>query len=80
MQRIVGTMVDPAKLKNDLRIIRRSGVEIEEIKDALFSPSRKGNIITRKDGNRSIKLYGKTVAVSINPDTGNLIQVNPLGG
>lgn len=78
IQRVLGTGIDPKKYKEDHRIIRRSGVELEDIKDALFSPEEVGNIKTRLDGKRSVKLYGKKCAVSINPDTGELVQVNPL--
>ena len=78
MQRVLGTGRDPKKYKDDHRIIRRSGVEIEDIKSALFSPVDIGKVKTRGDGKRSVKLYGHKCAVSINPDTGELIQVNPL--
>lgn len=78
MQRVLGTGRDPKKYKEDHRVIRRSGVEIEDIKSALFNPVDIGKVKTRKDGKRSIKLYGDKCAVAINPDTGELIQVNPL--
>jgi hypothetical protein len=78
MQRVFGTMVDPQKLSEDLQIIRRSGVEIDSIFNALFSPESIGNIVARKDGARSIKLRSTDCLVTINPDTGILIQVNPL--
>jgi hypothetical protein len=77
MQRVIGTSADPEKLKNDLRIIRRSGVEIDDIKDALFNPEKKGRILVRKTGQRSVKMVGKNCAVAFNPDTGMLIQTNP---
>ncbi len=80
MQRVIGTMVDPDKLKNDMKIIRRSGVEYENVFNALFRPLRIGPIITRKDGKRSMRLYGERCSVSINPDTGQLIQTNKIGG
>lgn len=80
MQRVIGTMVDPDKLKNDMKIIRRSGVEYEDVFNALFRPLRIGPIITRKDGKRSMRLYGERCSVSINPDTGQLIQTNKIGG
>jgi hypothetical protein len=78
MQRVIGTMVDPEKLKKDLRIVRRSGVDIDDIKNAIFFPIEIGDILTRKSGQRSIKLIGNKCVVTINPDTGNLIQTNPL--
>lgn len=79
MQRVIGTLVDPKKLKDDLQIIRRSGVSIEDIKEALFFPQKTGKILLRKNGNRSMKLYGSNCTVAINPDTGMLIQTNPRG-
>lgn len=76
MQRVIGTMVDPDKLEQDLQVIRRSGVEVDDIKEALFSPERICPVMVRKSGQRSIKFIGKNCAVTINPDTGMLIQTN----
>ena len=78
MQRVIGTMVDPEKFKRDLQVIRRSGVEFEEIKATIFSPIEVGNVQTRASGQRSVKLFGEKCIVTINPDTGELIQTNPL--
>ncbi|MBE6771065.1 MAG: hypothetical protein E7547_02835 [Ruminococcaceae bacterium] len=78
MQRVIGTMVDPEKLKKDLRIIRRSGVNIDDISDALFNPEKIGPVLIRSTGQKSVKFIGKNCAVSINPDTGYLIQTNPI--
>lgn len=71
MQRVLGTMVDPQKGAV------RSGVTLEDIADALFNAQRIGQAVTRSDGRRSVKLYGARCVVSINPDTGELIQTNP---
>lgn len=55
---------------------RRSGVDILDIKNTLISPIKVGEIrVVNND--KSIKLYGDNNMVTINPDTGNLIQVNP---
>lgn len=78
LQRVVGTMVDPQQLKQNLRVIRRSGVEIDDIKDALFSTTRVSKTRVGVNGSRSVSLVGKKCLVAINPDTGRLIQVNPL--
>lgn len=78
MQRVIGTMVDPQKLRDDLAIIRRSGVDVDSIVDAVFNPVEIGQVQIRKSGKRSIKLVGQKCAVTINPDTGELIQTNPL--
>lgn len=78
MQRVIGTMVDPQKLKDDLKVIRRSGVEVDSIVEAVFHPVEIDNVKVRKSGKRSVKLIGEKCAVTINPDTGELIQTNPL--
>lgn len=78
MQRVIGTMVDPQKLRDNLQIIRRSGVDIEEIKAAIFSPERVDLPVSRQDGMRSIRFIGETCAVTVNPDTGMLIQTNRI--
>lgn len=76
MQRVVGTMVDPEKLKKDLKIIRRSGVSVEDIKDTLFTPEDVDPPAVRADGKRSVRYIGKNCVVTVNPDTGELIQTN----
>lgn len=78
MQRVIGTMVDPEKFKKDLRIIRRSGVDIDDIFDALFKPEKISPVLIRNTGQKSVKFIGKSCAVSINPETGYLIQTNPI--
>lgn len=61
---------------------RRSGVNVSDIVLALTEPDRidpiRVNPSTGAKSQRFIKLH--MCAVTINPDTGNLIQVNPLGG
>ena len=80
IQRVIGTGVDPLKLKEDLRVISRSGVAIEDIKDALFAPENIGERIEKSNGMYSVRYVGKNCWVSINPDTGVLIQTNPKKG
>ncbi len=80
MQRVIGTTIDPKILEENLQIVRRSGVDVDEIKNAVFSPEKIGDITVRKTGHKSIKLIGRNCVVTINPDTGELIQTNPLGG
>lgn len=77
IQRVVGTMIDPQKFKNNLQIVRRSGVEITDIKDALFSESSVVNVTLRNNGKTSVKFIGENCMVTLNPETGILIQVNP---
>jgi hypothetical protein len=80
MQRVVGTMVDPKKKKEELRIIRRSGVDFDDIFDTLFKPESISNVVIKENGKPSIVFIGKKCVVSINPESGELIQTNPLGG
>ncbi len=77
MQRVIGTMIDPKILKKDLVIIRRSGVDVDDIKSALFTPLAVGEKIIKENGKPSISFIGKRCRVAMNPDTGELIQVNP---
>lgn len=77
MQRVIGTMVDPQKLRDNLQIIRRSGVDINNIKDTLYNPVEVCPVRVSQSGKKSVKLNGKTCSVTINPDTGILIQTNP---
>ena len=77
MQRVIGTMVDPQKLRDNLQIIRRSGVDINNIKDTLYNPVEVCPVRVSQSGKKSVKLNGKNCSVTINPDTGILIQTNP---
>ncbi len=52
---------------------RRSGVELDEIVDTIKNSNR----FRESKRNGSIKIIGEKCIVSINPETGNLIQVNP---
>lgn len=76
MERMFGTSVDPDKLKYDLKIIRRSGVGYEAMRDTVLNPERINPVKTDSRGKRSVRLIGKAI-VTINPDTGQLIQLNP---
>lgn len=71
MERVIGTMCDP-KTGNP-----RSGVSIEDISKALENPVSINPIKTAKNGERSQKYIGENATVTINPDTGILIQCNP---
>lgn len=77
MQRVIGTMVDPKKLKDDLQVVRRSGVEVEDICDTLFHPESIDDPVKRSNGKTSVRFIGKNCVVTINPDEGLLIQTNP---
>lgn len=56
---------------------RRSGVSIDDIITALISDSSEVLPIKVSKNGRSQKFRGANVEVSVNPDTGNIIQVNP---
>ena len=57
---------------------RRNGVKVSDILDALTNDeSEIFPVRTMKNG-RSQKFRNKVVEVSVNPDTGNIIQVNPV--
>lgn len=67
IERVFGTSNDPNTCRP------RSGVELSDIKDTIVN----GIIRTRKNDPESIKLISEKCIVSINPNTGILIQTNP---
>ncbi|MEG2354352.1 MAG: hypothetical protein RSB70_06950, partial [Clostridium sp.] len=66
IERVFGTSKDPDTRRP------RSGVEINDIKDAILN----GVVRIRKTDSDSIKLVTDRCMVSINPNTGVLIQTN----
>ncbi len=68
---MIGTTEDP-KTKRP-----RSGVEIEEIADALRTPLDLKKPMVDGNGRVSQKYIGERVTVSINPENKMLIQCNP---
>lgn len=76
MERMFGTLVDPKKLKKDLKIVRRSGADFDDIKDTLMHPVMPPR--TKKDilGRNSTVFFGKNAQVSVN-EKGELIQCEP---
>ena len=57
---------------------RRNGVSIEDIFEALTNKTAEiSSVVTDDDGNKSQKFMFNKLIVSVNPDTGNLIQTNP---
>lgn len=67
LERVIGTMQDPKTNRP------RSGVDIEDIKEALL----KGTVRTSIRDPNSVKYVTDKCIVSLNPQTGNLIQCNP---
>lgn len=56
---------------------RRSGVDVPEALNTLKEPITIDPIKTNRNG-RSQRIIGNNSAITVNPDTGVLIQVNPL--
>lgn len=67
IERVLGTSLDPEKQRP------RDGVEIEEIYKTLTQPLK----VKEEPIKNSHKFIGENITVTINPDTGNLIQCNP---
>lgn len=58
---------------------RRSGVDVQDALDTLLHPVRVDPVRNSANG-RSQRFKGKTCYVTVNPDTGMLIQTNPHKG
>lgn len=71
MERVIGTMRDPKTGRP------RSGVTVEGIQGVLEKPVIVRAIRTDSQGGRSQKYIGEKATVSVDPDTGILIQCNP---
>lgn len=71
MERVIGTMKDPKTGRP------RSGVTVEGIQDALENPVKVFPVRTDPSGEKSQKYMGRNGTVSVDPDTGVLIQCNP---
>lgn len=67
IERVFGTTEDP-KTKRP-----RSGVEISDIKDSLLKPLK----IKEDSKKNSYGFIGEKATITVNPDTGILIQCNP---
>ena len=77
IQRIIGTGADPIKTDATGKPVRRSGVEFDAIADALFNGAVRPVKTDPKTNKRSQKFHNDACEVSVNPDTGTLIQCNP---
>ena len=71
LERVFGTGQDPKTGKP------RNGVTLEEIADCLKNPVHIAPIRIDSLGRKSFVVVGRTAKVSINADTGLLIQTNP---
>lgn len=71
MERVIGTKEDPKTGRP------RSGVTIDGISEALQEPLSIGPVKTDRQGRKSQRYVGTKATVSINPESGELIQCNP---
>lgn len=76
LERFFGTLSNPSDSKNK----PRSGVSLEDIKEALYRGKARNIKCQKNDpAKRSQKFYTDKCEVAVNPDTGVLIQCNPGG-
>lgn len=60
---------------------KRKGVKVDSILEALLNPESIGDIVYNRNTNKpSIVFKGLKLDVSVNPETGTLIQTNPIKG
>ena len=71
LERVFGTMIDPKTHKP------RSGVVLDVIIQCVTTSTDISDPVIRADGKRSIVILAEGIAVSVNPDTGILVQTNP---
>lgn len=57
---------------------KRNGVQVSDILDALTNKDSEILPVKEMKNGKSQKFRNKVVEVSVNPDTGNIIQVNPV--
>ena len=76
MERVIGTAVDPKIYEQQHIKVHRDGVSLDDIRDALFNGTARRVLVN--DGGKTQVFTGKNCRVSINPETGKLIQCNPI--
>ena len=76
MERLFGTTVDPKKLKENLQIVHRSGVEFDDVVDCVLNGSARP-VKNDEKGRLSKVYFSDKCSVSVNPETGELVQCNP---
>ena len=88
MERVIGTSIDPSRVKDGILVITkrepqgyrsnsRSGTSIEGIKQTILEGEVRKTTVT-EEGDISQTVYGQHAVVTINPETGKLVQCNPL--
>lgn len=73
LERVFGTMVDPKTGKP------RSGVSLDDVIQCVTTSTDIKGPITKENGKRSVVITEENLAVSVNPETGKLVQANPRG-
>lgn len=73
IDRVIGEFEESPYIQSS----KRKGVKLENVIDTLLNPEKIGKP-EEKNGRVSIVFYGKKCGVTINPDTGVLVQTNPL--
>lgn len=77
MARMIGTSRDPKIYAKEHKIVRRSGVELEDVIDTITNGKHhKFNDVN--DIGVTETFHGRHVAVTINIKTGKLVQCNPV--
>lgn len=71
MERVLGTINDPKDNKP------RSGVEVDDVISCVLTGRARG-VKFDSAGRPSILFFSQKCGVSVNPDTGELVQCNPL--
>ena len=71
--RIIGQRSKDSPPKKNIR----NGVDFADIEDALNNPKKIGPVVKKDNGQNSKMYYGERAAVSYNPDTKELVQVQP---
>lgn len=77
MAHFVDRIIEQQSADSPQRSGIRNGVELNNTRDALLTPRKIGSVVKKENGRRSRIYYGANAAVSYNPDTGELIQVQP---
>ena len=77
MARMIGTSRDPKIYANKHKIVRRSGVEMEDVIDAIENGKEHKRQHTAGKG-ESITFYGQNASVTLNLSSGLLVQCNPI--
>lgn len=73
LERVFGTMIDPKTGRP------RSGVSLDDVIQCVTKSTNIKEPTTKENGMTSVVIIGDNLAVSVNPETGKLVQTNPRG-